>query len=177
MSRAAVFLDRDGVLNEAVVVDGRPHPPASLDELRTLPGVAEACRRLSGAGFTLIVVTNQPDIARGTVDEALVRAMNDRLQAELGLDTVMVCPHDDGDGCACRKPRPGMLLEAGRRWDVDLRRSVMVGDRWRDVEAGQAAGTRTVFVDHGYAERRPRGADLTVGSLKESIEWIIETAA
>ena len=177
MSRAAVFLDRDGVLNDVRVVDGKPYPPASPEAMRILPGVSDACRSLSEAGFALIVVTNQPDIARGTKDAEDVREINDRLQAALGLDGVVVCPHDDADDCECRKPRPGMLLEAARRWDVDLGRSVMVGDRWRDVEAGRAAGTRTVYIDRGYAEKGPPESDLTVGCLKESIEWIIETVS
>jgi D-glycero-D-manno-heptose 1,7-bisphosphate phosphatase len=176
MSRAAVFLDRDGVLNEARVVDGRPYPPSGLDDVKILPGVQEACAALSAAGLPLIVITNQPDIARGTADRAEVDAINDRLLRVLSLDEVVVCPHDDADGCACRKPRPGMLLDAARRHGIDLARSVTVGDRWRDVEAGRAAGTRTVFLDRHYAEARPSAPDLTVGDLKESTEWIIETA-
>jgi D-glycero-D-manno-heptose 1,7-bisphosphate phosphatase len=177
MSRAAVFLDRDGVLNEPRMVAGRPYPPATLEALRPLPGVEEACRRLSRAGLLLIAVTNQPDIARGTQTEAAVRAMNDRLQSLLGLDDVVVCPHDDADACSCRKPQPGMLEDAASRWDVDLSRSVMVGDRWRDIEAGKKAGTRTVFLDRQYDERAPEGADLKARELHECTAWIIETAA
>jgi len=176
VSVPAVFLDRDGVLNAARVVDARPYPPRTLDELQPLPGVDEACRRLREAGFSLIAVTNQPDIARGTQTLAAVRAMNERLEMLLGLDEVVVCPHDDADECECRKPRPGMILDAAKRWGVDLCRSVTVGDRWRDVEAGRRAGTRTVFIDRHYDERRPDGPDLTVNELLESITWIIETA-
>lgn len=170
---AAAFLDRDGVLIAARVVDGRPYPP---EDVVLLPGVAEACRALSGAGLKLIVVTNQPDVARGTVSLAAVEAINDRLRAALPLDEVVVCPHDDPDGCDCRKPRPGMITQAAARWDVDLERSVTVGDRWRDVEAGRCAGTRTVFVDRGYAERSPAQPDLTVSELEASVTWIIRTA-
>ena len=176
MSRAAVFLDRDGVLNEARVVDGRPHPPERLEDLRVLDGAREACRELAATGMVLIAVTNQPDIARGTADAGVVAAMNDHVREELGLDAVLMCPHDDADDCACRKPRPGMLLQAAARWDLDLGRSVTVGDRWRDVEAGRAAGTRTVFVDRQYAEAPPENPDLIVGDLKESTPWIVTTA-
>ena len=176
MSPSAVFLDRDGVLNIPRIVDGRPYPPQCLEELEPLPGVEDSCRSLSAVGFKLIVVTNQPDIARGTQRPEVVDAMNDRLQAILGLDEIVVCPHDEGDGCDCRKPRPGMILDAARRWDVDLARSFMVGDRWRDIQAGRAAGTRTVFIDRHYEEPAPTGPDLTVGELQESIKWIIETA-
>ena len=177
MSAPAVFLDRDGVLNAARVVDGRPHPPADLSELAVLPGVEPACRRLAEAGLRLIVVTNQPDVARGTQSLDAVEAINDRLRAELGLDDVIVCPHDDADGCSCRKPRPGMLLRAAGEWGIDLAGSVMVGDRWRDIEAGRAAGARTVFVDRHYDEPAPVDPDLTVSELEESVPWIIETTA
>jgi D-glycero-D-manno-heptose 1,7-bisphosphate phosphatase len=170
--RPAVFLDRDGVLNRAFEVDGVPTPPPSPVELELLPGVVEACHELAGLGFVLLVVTNQPDIARGRIDAATVDALNRRLRDELPLTDVLVCPHDDADGCACRKPAPGLLLDGARRHGVDLGASVMVGDRWRDVEAGRRAGVRTVFVDHGYAERSPDGAELTVGSLAEAVPWI-----
>jgi D-glycero-D-manno-heptose 1,7-bisphosphate phosphatase len=177
VTRPAVFLDRDGVLNEAVVVNGRPYPPASPDAVALLPGVAEACALLRTAGLPLIVVTNQPDIARGTQSQAGVDAINARLCELVDVDEVVVCPHDDADACACRKPCPGMLIDAARRWDVELGRSVIVGDRRRDIEAGRAAGTRTVFLDRSYDEPAPDAADLTVTELKESVTWIIETIA
>jgi D-glycero-D-manno-heptose 1,7-bisphosphate phosphatase len=172
-ARRAVFLDRDGVLNETTVVEGRPLPPATVDEFRLLPGVIEACTRLRDAGLVLVVVTNQPDIARGTQDPAVVGAMHARLRELVPLDAVLVCAHDDADGCDCRKPKPGLLLRAAATLDVDLTRSVMVGDRWRDVEAGAAGGCRTVFVDRGYAERRPENPDLTVRNLGEAVPWIL----
>jgi D-glycero-D-manno-heptose 1,7-bisphosphate phosphatase len=175
--RRAVFLDRDGVLNAVRIVDGRPYPPASAADLRILPGVRDACRRLAEAGYLLIAVTNQPEIARGTRSVDEVDRINALLEAELALDDVVVCPHDDADGCACRKPRPGMLLQAAVRWDVELAESVMVGDRWRDVDAGVAAGVRTVFIDRNYAERGPAAPDLTVNELEESITWIIESGS
>jgi D-glycero-D-manno-heptose 1,7-bisphosphate phosphatase len=176
MSQPAVFLDRDGVLNGPVIRSGRPHPPGTVAEVNVLPGVADACRELAGAGLTLVCITNQPDIARGTQDLATVAAINDRVRELLGLREVVVCPHDDGDGCLCRKPLPGMILDAARRHDLDVARSVTVGDRWRDVEAGRAAGTWTVFVDWGYDERRPELPDLTVKELKEAVPWIIDKA-
>jgi D-glycero-D-manno-heptose 1,7-bisphosphate phosphatase len=172
--RRAVFLDRDGVLNEPVVVAGRPLPPDSVADLVLAPGVVEACAELRRAGFLLILVTNQPDIARGTRDRAAVDAINDELRRRLGLDDVLMCPHDDGDDCACRKPRPGMILEGAARWGVGLPASVMVGDRWRDVEAGRGAGCRTVLLARDYDERRARGADLVADTLAEAVPWIVE---
>lgn len=171
--RRAVFLDRDGVLNGAVVRNGRPYPPASAAEMTLLPGVEDACARLKKARVLLIVVTNQPDIARGTADAVEVEAINGALKARLGLDEICLCPHDDADACACRKPKPGLLLRAADRWKIDLRNSFMVGDRWRDIEAGRAAGCQTIFVDHGYAERQPEAPDMIVPSLTAAVPDII----
>ena len=176
-ARRAVFLDRDGVLNRANVVDGKPLPPASVDELELLPGVEQACRQLHEAGLLLIVVTNQPDVARGTQTMATVEALNRELSSRLPLDEVRVCPHDDADRCQCRKPAPGLLLDAARDWGIDLENSVMVGDRWRDVEAGRRAGCKTVFIDSGYSERPPEAPDLTVRGLGEAVPWILERSA
>ena len=172
MKRRAVFLDRDGVLNAVVVRDGRPYPPQSEKDLLLLPGVPEACQVLRGAGFLLIMVTNQPDIARGAVSADVVASINDRLQRELSLHGVSVCPHD-GDACNCRKPKPGLLLEAANRLEIDLGASYMVGDRWRDTEAAQNAGCTAVFIDYGYREKRPNPPYHRVTSLREAASWII----
>jgi D-glycero-D-manno-heptose 1,7-bisphosphate phosphatase len=173
MSWKALFLDRDGVLNETFLLDGVPHPPETLSDLKLLPGVGEACARLRRAGLRLIVVTNQPDIARGTQSAETVQRLNAEVCRLAGVDYVFVCPHDDRDGCDCRKPRPGLLLAAAKRHGIDLMRSVMVGDRDRDVGAGRAAGCRTVFVDRGYGRPPAPPADLTVASLFEAVPWII----
>jgi D-glycero-D-manno-heptose 1,7-bisphosphate phosphatase len=168
-----VFLDRDGVLNVAVVRGGVPRPPGDVDEVELLPGVEEACNRLRTAGFELVVVTNQPDIARGTQTAEAVRRINDALLMTLPLDEVVVCPHDDADGCQCRKPRPGMLLDAAERLGIDLGASFMVGDRWRDVEAGRRAGCRVVLVDHGYGEELAHEPDVVVRGLGAAADWIL----
>ena len=172
-ARRAVFLDRDGVINRAVVRDGLPYGPDLVEDLEILPGVAAALSRLRDAGFRLVVVTNQPDVARGTRRRQEVEAMNAALTAALPLDDIRVCYHDDADDCACRKPKPGMLEDAARDAGLDLSRSFMVGDRWRDVDAGHRAGCVTVFVDHDYAERRPERPDATVRSLPEAADWIL----
>ncbi len=171
----AVFLDRDGVLNRALVREGKPYPPANLSELEILPGVQEACSTLKRAGLGLIVITNQPDLSRGTMERGAVDAMNAEVRERLGLDDVRVCPHDDADRCDCRKPAPGLLLAAARDWRIALDRSVMVGDRWRDIESGRRAGCKTVFIDYGYSEQRPQAPDLVVGSLLDAVPWILET--
>lgn len=168
----AVFLDRDGVLNRAIVRDGKPYPPSSVGELQILPGVPEALRRLKAAGFVLIVVSNQPDVARGATRRETVEAINVALAGSLPVDEFVMCYHDSGDGCRCRKPRPGMIIDAAGRWRIDLPASFMVGDRWRDVEAGLAAGCKTIFIDYGYSEKQPEHADLRVGSLSEALGFI-----
>lgn len=172
MTRRAVFLDRDGVINRAVVREGKPYPPAGLDELEILPGVGEALAKLKAAGFVLIVVSNQPDVARGTTPRATVEAINAILGKALPIDEFVMCYHDSSDGCRCRKPKPGMLLDAASRWTLDLRASFMVGDRWRDVEAGQHAGCKTVFIDYGYDEKQPERVDYRVASLSEALPFI-----
>jgi len=156
-----------------MVRNGRPYAPTSLDEFELLPGVDEAVASLRRAGFLLIVVTNQPDVATGEVSASVLDAMHQKLRALLTLDDIKVCCHVDTDGCLCRKPRPGMLLEAAREWSIDLDRSFMVGDRWRDVSAGKAAGCTTLFVDCGYAERQVDAPDFVVTSLAEAVRIIL----
>jgi D-glycero-D-manno-heptose 1,7-bisphosphate phosphatase len=171
-TRPAIFLDRDGVLNEVELLHGKPYPPAGVEQLRLLPGVGDACNRLRDLGFTLVVVTNQPDIARGKQTRDEVDRMHDVLRARLPLDEIVVCAHDDIDDCPCRKPRPGMILDTATRLGLDLDASVCVGDRWRDIEAGKRAGVMAIFVDRGYGERRPTNADAVVASLPAAVEFI-----
>ncbi len=170
----AVFLDRDGVLNEPVIRDGRPYPP-SLENLKIYPGAPEALGRLKQAGFLLIVVTNQPDVARGTQSREAVAAINNAIRAALPLDDLLVCWHDDRDVCDCRKPKPGLLLQAAAAFQIDLRRSFLIGDRWRDIDAGVAAGCRTILLDYGYRERQPANTpDFRARSLGEAVTLILD---
>jgi D-glycero-D-manno-heptose 1,7-bisphosphate phosphatase len=171
--RRAVFLDRDGVLNESVVRDGKPYPPATPADLRIIPGTREALARLKEQGFLLIVVTNQPDVSRGTQSESAVQEMHQSLRRELPLDDVWTCFHDDSDQCDCRKPRPGMLTRSAAQYGIDLQQSYMIGDRWRDVDAGANAGCSTIWIDRGYSERPPSAPpDVRVQSLREAVDWI-----
>ena len=174
----AVFLDRDGVLNAATVSDGRPYPPDSVRELKITPEAPECLLRLREAGFLLIVVTNQPDLARGKQTPEAVEEIHSALRAAMPLDAFYVCAHSDEDECDCRKPKPGMLLAAARDFRIDLSQSFMVGDRWRDVEAGARAGCRTVFLDFRYRERGPETPPhVIVGALAEGVDWILQRFA
>ena len=171
--RRAVFLDRDGVLTRSIVREGRPYAPTSLEEFELLPRVIEEVGRLQKAGFWLVVVTNQPDLSAGRLAQNVLDKMHERLRSVLPIDDIKVCPHQDGHGCSCRKPRPGMLLEAAREQSIDLSRSFMVGDRWRDVSAGKAAGCKTIFIDYGYEEALVDRPDFVVASLTEASEIIL----
>ena len=171
--RRAVFLDRDGVLNRALLRDGRPYPPRSLEEVEILPGVHEALHKLHDANYLLIVVTNQPDVARGFTKREDVELINRYLSNHLPIDEFKTCYHDDCDNCRCRKPLPGALFDAARERNINLSKSFMIGDRWRDVEAGVLAGCKTFFINYCYKEHKPFEPDFTVGSLFEAKKIIL----
>ncbi len=172
----AIFLDRDGVINKAFVRNGKPFSPPTQQDLEILPGVPEALRDLKSHGYKLLVVTNQPDVARGKQSQQALDAIHQDLRSRLPLDDILACVHTDEDNCECRKPLPGMLLEAAKKHDVDMAASYMVGDRWKDIEAGYNAGCRTILVDYGYSERRSeRVPDHIVKSLREAADWIIRS--
>jgi D-glycero-D-manno-heptose 1,7-bisphosphate phosphatase len=175
----AVFLDRDGVINRALERDSKPYPPRNLEEFEILPDVPEACAKLKKAGYLLIVATNQPDVGRGTLDQSVVTAIHDHMCRQLPIDRVEACFHP-GKGhsnCDCRKPRPGMLLRAARALNVDLARSWMVGDRWRDVDCGHAAGCHTIFIDRGYSEALRQQPEFRADGLLAAAEIILQNRA
>jgi len=171
--KKAVFLDRDGVINRAFVHDGRSYPPACLNEVEILPQVYLALNNLKKAGYLLIVVTNQPDVATGKTSKLVVDQINSYLANSLPIDEFRTCYHDDRDGCQCRKPLPGALISAAIDHQINLDYSFMIGDRWRDIEAGTAAGCKTFFIDYGYQEKQPDCPDFIVASLAEAAEIII----
>ncbi len=161
--RPAVFLDRDGTLNVQIIREGHPFAPQTLDEFHLFDDVPEACRALKAAGFALVVATNQPDVGRGLQSQSIVEAMHARLRQLIPeIDRIEVC-YDPGNGepSRRRKPEPGMLLDAASALGLDLARSWMVGDRWRDVDCGKRAGVRTILVDFGYAEELHEKPDFT----------------
>lgn len=169
MTKAA-FLDRDGVVNRALVIGGKPFPPASVDDLDILEGVEHSLKLLKKNGYLIFIVTNQPDVARGKTSRTMVEEINNRLEETLPIDEIVVCFHDDTDNCECRKPLPGMLYALAGRHGVSLEESIMVGDRAKDMEAGNSAGCKTFFIDYSYAEQPPTRYDFRVGSLSEAVE-------
>jgi D-glycero-D-manno-heptose 1,7-bisphosphate phosphatase len=172
--KRAVFLDRDGVINRPVVREGKPYPPATLAEFELFPGVGEACAKLKEAGWLLVVATNQPDVGRGTQKREEVEAMHAAMCGQLPIDRVEVC-YDPGQGIPSdfRKPAPGMLLRAARELGIDLAGSWMVGDRWRDIDCGAAAGCRTIFIDYGYDEKLRAQPSFRTASLLEAAGIIL----
>ncbi len=173
MMRKAIFLDRDGVLNDAIVKDGLPYAPLSIAEL-TVPDDANiALRALKAGDYLLIVVTNQPDVARGKSTRAAVEEINTKLKELLPVDEFFVCYHDNADKCHCRKPLPGLLTDAAAKYNIDMSQSFMVGDRWKDIEAGQAAGCKTILIDNQYLEKNAANPpDFIVKSLTEAAQII-----
>jgi D-glycero-D-manno-heptose 1,7-bisphosphate phosphatase len=167
----AVFLDRDGVLNRAKIINGKPYPPGSLSELEIFEGVKDGLEQLRDLKYLLIVVTNQPDIARNITSITIVNNINSYLKQFLNLDDIYCCPHDNKDNCLCRKPKPGMVLEAADKWNIDLTKSFIIGDRWSDIETGKNAGLKTIFIDYNYDERKSY-PDYTCRDFLEATEII-----
>jgi len=167
-----VFLDADGVLNEVIMKDGKPAAPVNISELVIPPEVKPALLKLKNAGYLLICVTNKPDIERGLMTQEMVDAITNKLMQTLPLDDMFICYHENSD---CYKPQPGMLLSAAQKYDIDLSQSYMIGDRWRDIGAGQNAKCKTIWIDRGYQEKKPDpAADYTVYSLGEGVDWILD---
>ena len=169
----AVFLDRDGVINANLERDGRPVAPTTLAEFRLLPGVEDAVRRLKEHGYLVIVITNQPDVANGLTERATVEAMHDLMRSRLLIDDIRTCFHNDAPRCDCRKPKPGLILAAAAEHNINLARSYVVGDRWRDVAAGRAAGCFTIFIDYGYRQDGPNHPDKVTKSLAEAATFVL----
>lgn len=174
MNNEAIFLDRDGVINAAIIKNGKPYPPSSLHELIIPLDVPDALKQLKSAGFMLICVTNQPDVARGTTPLSLVEAINKEIMKSCSIDEIRVCYHDDKDACQCRKPLPGLLLDAAYDYSLNLNQSFMIGDRWKDIEAGQRAGCKTIWIDQQYTEKSPNNApDFIARNFKQAAEWVL----
>lgn len=172
--RRAVFLDRDGVLVIPEMRDGRSYAPRNLNDFRLYPDAKAALTCLKQAGYLLVVVTNQPDVGKGLISQSTLEHMHDRIRKELSVDRIEVCPHTQADECSCRKPKPGMLLNAAHECHIDLTKSFMVGDRASDVAAGLTAGCETIFIDLDYvSELKPVSPDHTVRSIAEAARIIL----
>lgn len=168
----AVFLDRDGVLNRVPIVNGVPSSPSELSELQIIDKVGEAIARLKASGFIPVIVTNQPDIARGKATLDAVTQINRTICEVLEIEHLYMCLHDDHHKCKCRKPLPGLIIKASTDLRITLNESFMVGDRWKDISAGQAAGCKSFFIDYSYRENKPSRPFVKVTSLYEVADLI-----
>ena len=180
VARRAVFLDRDGVLNRAVVRNGQPFPPDRVEDFELYNDVAEGCARLKAANFLLVVITNQPDVGRGSQTREAVEAMNLKMQSALPLlDRVEICYHAGeryGQPCDCRKPRPGLILRAAAELNIDPKKSYVIGDRWRDVDCARATGCRAIFIQRGYKETLREAPDFTVANFNDAVSAVLRDA-
>ncbi len=170
MKARAIFLDRDGVINKVVLRDGKPYSPRKLDEFVFNDGIREVVHKMKELGYKVFVASNQPDVARGEISQDTLDLMTQKMRFELPLDDVYICPHDDHHDCSCRKPKPGMLIQAAEKWRIDLRSSFLIGDTWKDIEAGKAAGCKAILLDAPYNQET--GCDSRVQSLREAVALI-----
>jgi D-glycero-D-manno-heptose 1,7-bisphosphate phosphatase len=173
--RKAVFLDRDGVINRVKLIQNKPHPPNGLGEFEYLPGVKDAVFDLIENKFVIVVVTNQPDVARKLLLEDTVTKLHNKINEDLGIEHFYVCAHDDADACICRKPKPGLILSASLDLEIDLGKSFLVGDRWKDIAAGQSVGCKNFYIDYDYTEQKPDQPYIAVSSLREAASMILES--
>lgn len=169
--KRAVFFDRDGVINPVVMRGDVVASPRTFDEFTLYDDVAEEMARLKAAGFRIIVVTNQPDIARGKMTVAELERMHALLRAQLPVDDIIVCPHDDSDRCQCRKPLAGMLLAAAEHDGLDVSCSYLIGDSWKDMGAAQRAGCCGILLAKEYNGHV--AGDITVAGLHQAIDFIL----
>lgn len=173
IKRKAVFLDRDGVLNKAIVKNRKPYPPSSISELEILEGVYNGLQLLRQSGYKLIVITNQPDVSRGKTKIDMVNEINDSILEHLKVDEIMCCFHDDKDNCECRKPKPGMILEAVEKWNIDLSISYLIGDRWRDIQTATNIGLTSILINYDYDEKKIK-ADFECYNFEEAVNFILK---
>jgi D-glycero-D-manno-heptose 1,7-bisphosphate phosphatase len=177
VARRAIFLDRDGVINRAVVRNGKPNPPLSSEDFELYDDVIDGCARLKNGGFLLVVITNQPDVGRGIQSREAVEAMHLKLQSALpSLDRIEICFHGGehyGQPCDCRKPRPGLILRSAAALNIDLKKSYVIGDRWRDIDCARAAGCRAIFIERNYEEKLREAPHFTVASFNEAVTTLL----
>ena len=170
--KKAVFLDRDGIINQVVYHDdiNKPSSPWKMEEFKLIDGIKKHLDELKKNGFLIFIISNQPDIKRGNVDKETAEKINKILYEKFPIDDIMVCPHDDLDNCSCRKPKPGMIIELSKKWNVDIKKSFLIGDSWKDIGAGKNAGVKSILIDKSYNQEVE--SEHRVENLKSAIELI-----
>ena len=164
---SAIFLDRDGVINYSIMRDNKPYAPLNLSELKIIPEIKFVVDFFKQKKFKVFVITNQPDVARGKVSKDEIEKINESIQSQLSIDEIFTCYHDNQDQCECRKPKPGAFMTLSQKYNIDLTKSIMVGDRAKDIEAAKNANCPSVFIDYSYNELKPTDQNYTVDSVNE----------
>lgn len=170
--KKAIFIDRDGVINKVFLINGKPFSPRRFEEFKLIPKVEDALNFFKEVGFISIVITNQPDIAQGLMKWEELEKMHSLIRERLPVNDIVVCPHGDEDNCLCRKPKPGMLFKAAKKWNIDLQGSFLVGDTWKDMIAGKRAGCKTILIDMPYNQSVE--SDYRVKDLNKAVEIVIQ---
>jgi len=170
----AVFLDRDGVINKAITIDGKGYAPRLLKDFKIFPKVKNDVIKLKKRGFKVFVITNQPDIGNKLIKKKTLNEMHSFLKAKVPIDKIYFCPHTKNDRCKCRKPKPGMIIKASNESKIYLKESYVVGDRKIDIDAGLKAGCKTIFVNNNYYEKKPTKQEKTVKSLHAAVKYILK---
>ena len=170
--RKAIFFDRDGVLNKAIVKKDKPYSPLNIDQLIINNDAKSLIRYLKNRNFLCIVVTNQPEVGRGNVSKKTVNQINRILKKTLHFDDIFTCFHRN-DLNFDKKPNPGMIFKAKKKWNIDLKRSYIVGDRYKDILAGLNAGLKTIYLFNGYKkDKTPVFYHYKINSLKQVLRKV-----
>jgi len=168
----AFFFDRDGILNKVILKKNKPYAPLFPHQLNKNYEILKLIKILKKKKFKLIVITNQPDIKSGKLSKHSLKIINSEIKFFFSIDEIIVCHHDKFDKCDCRKPKIGMIKRAEKKWKLDLKKSFLIGDRWRDIKAGNSAGCKTIYIDYMYDERKPKKADYKFTTIEEMVAKI-----
>jgi D-glycero-D-manno-heptose 1,7-bisphosphate phosphatase len=168
----AIFLDRDGVINHVLYHEGvnKPSSPWKFEEFQLYNGVEKPLEELRKMGFLLLIISNQPDISKGKIEEGMTEKVNKIIFEKLPIQDILICPHEDRHNCNCRKPKPGMIIELSKKWNVDIGKSFLIGDRWKDIEAGENAGCTSILLDKPY--NKDTKAEYRTKDLQSAVELI-----
>src|SRR2546425_1474666 len=169
--KRAVFIERDGILNEVGVGPKNPIVPLTLEEFRIKKEAEPSLKKLKKAGFVLIVTSNQPGLSRGYQSRRELDRMHDLVKRCFPIDDLMICPHDESDHCPCRKPRPGLLIEAAFKWHLNLDHSFVISDKWQDAEAARTAGCTSLLLKSPYVGQVHH--DFVLSDLETIVEKIL----
>ena len=170
--KKAVFLDRDGVVSRAVVINNRPFSIRRASDLQILDEVNEALGIFGKLALIPIIISNQPDVARGLLSQLEHEKIESKIVTLTGISKIYTCTHDEKDNCFCRKPKPGLILKAAEDHDIDITKSYLIGDRWRDMDLAKNVDCRSFFINRNYEEKYPEYFDYETGSILESAKII-----